>query len=243
MLKIKCAFPYNYYALRNVRIELSNGEKYSIKHLEEIIIEVESADWIGFKLDYHNFKLPLESLNEDKYIIVTFDFRDYFPFYFLDIMFKNSMIAKIVTREEFKNYEINNSFIEKKESLKRIDIVALSMNLLIGLSFVFLSIFESEIDDSDKGFLFVIGAINFTASIRYLMNRTSTIVKGYKQSMTISFYLIIIMLIFIDFNIEIKSIILTISILTNLITAHNKGCKQCGGFDDIESAEPARGQH
>jgi hypothetical protein len=227
MLKIKCAFPYNYYALRNVRIELSNGEKYSIKHLEEIIIEVKRADWIGFKLDYHKFKLPLENLNEDKYIIVTFDFRDYFPFYFLDIMFKNSIIAKIVTREEFENYEINNSFIEKKESLKWLDIVALSMNLLIGLSFVFLSIFQSEIDDSDKGFLFVIGAINFTASIRYLLNRNSTSVKGYKQSMTISFYLIIIMLIFLDLSIEIKSIILTISILTNLITAHNKGLIKC----------------
>jgi hypothetical protein len=25
--------------------------------------------------------------------------------------------------------------------------------------------------------------------------------------------------------------------------AGNKGCKQCGGCDDFESAEPARGRH
>jgi len=223
-LNIKCVFPDKNYTLRRVKIKLSNGEEFSIKHLESLIIETENVEWIQFKLDYHKYKLHFENIKAEEYIIVTLDFRDYFPFYYLDLMFKNSMLAKIVTKGEFENYQIKHSLIERKEKLKIKDYAALTMNLLVFLSFILLSIFYSKIDPSDKNFVFVIGVAGLISNSRFIFQKTVDL-KAFKLSMSLGFYIVMTLLIFINFVYTIKFGVLTIATISYLITAHNNGCK------------------
>jgi hypothetical protein len=220
-LNIKLILPYNYYTIRRVKIKLSNGNEFNIMHREHLEIEIENAEWIEFKLDYHKYKLQLENIKPEEYIIVTLDFRDYFPFYFLDIMFKNSMLAKLVTKGEFENYETKHSLIEPKEKLKKKDYAALAMNLLVFLTFILLSIFYSKIDSSDKNFVFVIGVAGLISNSRFIFRKRVDL-RTFKLSMSLGFYIIMLLLIFFNFDNIINFSVLIITTISYLITAHNK---------------------
>ena len=213
-LNIKCLFPGNNYLLRKVVIKTCNGKVYRIGHGETIQISHEGGS-LYFRLDYHRFKLDVDEVQEQSYILVYLKCRDVFPFYYTDLMFKNAMIAEIVDESCFKNFENNYPITEKvvlsEFSKTKKTIVFFTALLFTG--FLVYSIGWVPITSSDRNFYFLLGLVGLILSLRLYFFRRRIIQKHFFYSIIAVSLLPLSMVLFSNINMIIKVILASVSIL------------------------------
>lgn len=219
---LKRSFPYNYYDPRKVRIKTSSGKKLSLALYETLAIEAENETWIEIKIDYHKYRLELKEFNqeEDLYVVATLKFRRTFPHNQIDLGFKNCMHAEVVSQEEFENYEEEHQIPKPKLELKAKDYIALTLSLLVFLTYVLLSIFSSQVEPSNQNFLFIIGLACIVGNFRFIVKREVEL-KAFKLTMGLNLYIAMILLIMMDFDYLIESSILTVASLAYVLTLIN----------------------
>lgn len=200
-LTLKCFFPRNQYLLRKVKIKTGNGKKYSIGYLETIEIN-DAEKYLDFKLDYHRYRLPIDKLNSDAFIVVYLKYRNKFPFYYIDVMFKNAMFAEVVDEKSFREFD--------KEYLQHIEIVPFKYTpLKIGLissayilimSLLGISLFTLPEASADRNFLFLYGLAGVVSISRVVVYRDKVSEKGfwYRMILFVSLSMMIIILANID---------------------------------------------
>jgi hypothetical protein len=88
----------------------------TIGHHEQIELP-EKIGTYTFKLDYHKTEIKLDEFKNDKLLILVFSFKNKFPFYFTDIMFKNSLRIKEVSIDDFNNFGDDYYNIPKQSSV------------------------------------------------------------------------------------------------------------------------------
>lgn len=222
---IKCIFPYNYYLARNVKITKSNGDVYTIGHRQTICLETNKEDWLDFKLDYHKHRLIITEFSntDDLFVTVTLKCRKTFPYRYTDVMFKNSMEAEIVSKEDFQNFEHTfNQYRPINKKYNMADHIAIVMATLISLGYVVLSVINESINE--RNFLFLIGITGVISASRLIIHRTKISVNHYYFVIQTLPIVSLVLLIIIDIPLKIKIIFTTFSLIQYLITAHNKGC-------------------
>lgn len=221
-IHFKCIFPYNYYLARNVKIKTSSGNRYALGHLQTLSIETDNETWIEFKLDYHKYRLELKNHYEgdNLYLVVTLKCRNTFPYQYTDVMFKNAMLARVVTQEEFENYEGEHQISPPKFELKVKDYIALAINILVFSTYVLLSIFSSQVDPSDQNFLFIIGLACIVGNFRFIVKKEAEL-KAFKLTMGLNLYIALVLLIMMDFDYSFENSIWIVASLTYLLTAIN----------------------
>ena len=157
MIKIKCVFPSNNYILRKINIKKNNTSIAKIGHNE--IIELNEAETtLNFKIDYHKSKVEIPKSNNTIYLILYFNFRNYFPYNFTDIMFKNSLRTRFTSKEEFDTFDkqFYNDDISSGINLNKTKITSIGLGFLLSLSFIVLSIMNLNSDGYNK-FMFLYG--------------------------------------------------------------------------------------
>jgi len=220
---IKCIFPYNYYLARNVKITKSKGDVYTIGHRQTICLETNQEDWLDFKLDYHKHRLIITEFSntDDLFVTVTLKCRKTFPYRYTDVMFKNSMEAKIVSKEDFQNFEDTfNQYRPINKKYNMADHIAIVMATLISLGYVVLSVINESINE--RNFLFLIGITGVISASRLIIHRTKISVNHYCFVIQTLPIVSLVLLIIIDIPLKIKIIFTTFSLIQYLITAHNK---------------------
>lgn len=223
---IKCIFPYNYYLARNVKIKKSNGDVYTVGHRQTLCLETNHEDWLDFKLDYHKCRLIMDDLSkkDDLFVTVTLKCRKTFPYRYTDVMLKNSMEAKIVSQEDFHNFELTfNQDRPKNKKYNMADYIAIIIATLISLGYVALAIINENLNE--RNFLFLIGITGVISASRLFFYRTKISVNHYYFVIQTLPIVSLVLLILINFPMRIKVIFATISLIQYLITAHNSRYK------------------
>jgi hypothetical protein len=179
-LTLKCFFPRNQYLLRKVKIKSGNGKEYSIGYLETIQI-TDAESYLEFKLDYHKYRLSIDSITDDAFIIVYLKYRNKFPFYYIDIMFNNAMFAEVVDENRFMNFDRNY--------LQHVDInpfkyTPIKIGLIVSayllfLSFLGISLFALPNESTDRNFLFIYGLAGVVSISRVVVYRNKISERGF----------------------------------------------------------------
>lgn len=200
-LTLKCFYPRNQYLLRRVKIKSGNGKEYSIGYLETIEIN-DAEKYLEFKLDYHKYRLNIENVVGDAFIIVYLRYRNKFPFYYIDVMFKNAMYAEVVDEKRFSGFD--------KEYLQHVEITPFKYNPIkiviiatvyaLFLGFLGISLFALPQESSDRNFLFIYGLAGIVSISRVVVNRNKISEKGfwYRMILFIALSMMIILLASID---------------------------------------------
>jgi len=213
MLKIKCVFPKNYYLLRKVKIKISNKTIAYIGHNEVIELDEAEKEEITFKLDYHKTKIKVPDSKTDKYLILYFNFRNYFPFSVTDIMFKNSLRAKFVDESEFNNF--SKSFYKEYPSeimtFNNTAIYTIMIGVLISCQFLIIPFLNLHNSNSANNFSFFIGIASLIGFVSMIVNKKNITNKQYHIRILAFGIASILLLIYIRYDIIFKviSIILT----------------------------------
>ena len=217
MVKIKCVFPKNYYLLRKVNVKISNKTIAHIGHNEVIELDVFEKD-IKFKLDYHKTKIKVPDSKTEKYLILYFNFRNYFPFSVTDIMFKNSLCAKFVDESEFNNF--NESFYKEHPSelmtFNNTAIYTILIGTLISCQFLLVPFLNLHNSNSINNFSFIIGIASLLGFISIIVNKKNITKKQYNIRILAFGIASILLLIYINFAtiFKIISIILALTIVS-----------------------------
>lgn len=223
MIKIKCVFPKNYYLLRKVNVKISNKTIAHIGHNEVIELDVFEKEEIKFKLDYHKTKIKIPDLKTEKYLILYFNFRNYFPFSVTDIMFKNSLCAKFVDESEFNNF--SKSFYKEPPSelmtFNNKAIYTIMIGVLISCQFLIVPFLNLHNSNSINNFSFFIGIASLIGFISMIVNKKNITNKQYYIRILAFGIASILLLIYIRYDtiFKIISIILALNIV--LISTNN----------------------
>jgi len=214
MANIKCFFPSNYYLLRKINIKVNDELVAKIGHNETIELDIEQKPII-FKLDYHKAKIDGKELGKDNFIILYFDIRNYFPYNFLDIMFKNCLRAKIVSEIEFKSFnETFYSIDPKNAELMKWNfssIYSVIIGFLFSLGFIS-NVWVIQNNDSDiNNFTFIIGLATLIGFINIVITRKKITLRQFKLRIIAFGILSIILISFLNLTLLLKVILYLLS--------------------------------
>jgi hypothetical protein len=137
-------------------------------------------------------------------------------------MFKNSMEAKIVSKEDFQNFEHSfNQYSPINKKYNMADYIAIAMAMLMSLGYVILAVTNENINE--RNFLFLIGVSGVISSSRLILYRTKISANHYYFVIQTLPVVSLVLLILINFPMRIKVIFTAFSLIQYLITAHSKG--------------------
>jgi hypothetical protein len=187
--------------LRRVKIKSGNGKEFSIGYLETIQID-DAEGYLEFKLDYHKYRLPIDNIKGDAFIIVYLRYRNKFPFYFIDVMFKNAMFAEVVDENRFKNFD--------KDYLQHVEIIPFKYTptkvvliisvYILFLSFLGISLFALPEESSDRNFLFIYGLAGIVSISRIVVYKNKISEKGYWYRMILFAVLSMMIILLANFD-------------------------------------------
>ncbi len=220
MIFIKCFFPGNNYLLRKVKIKQDKKTIALIGHGETVQLDDSlKGEVLEFKLDYHKAKIQVPESKEDIFIVLYLEFRKNFPYYYTDIMFKNSLRSKLVSKEDFEKFSSSFYEIDQgspiKFNLAKIFVIAVS--IAISLEFIIYSFILQNANKNDTGFLLIIGIATLIGSLNIIVNRKKINEMQFKIR-SIAFVIIgLLMLFFYDIHPEIKAATLTLLAVTTFL--------------------------
>ncbi len=219
MLKVKCIFPGNYYLLRKVRIK--SGNKLIGKATPLEVTELpEVKGLIKLRLDYHSTKIDIPETDEDLFMIVYFGFRNYFPFYFTDLMFKNSLRVKLVDKNEFEEFDASFYGTPPSEiiNFNRQKIYTIVAGIFISCLFVSSPYLAQNQNDKDiENFAFYIGIATIISFLQIIFNRKKITERQYKTRILAFSILSILLLIYLNILFEIKVLAIVLSLSMSLL--------------------------
>lgn len=132
MIKIKFIPSGQFYTSRSLKV-FSDDKTFFIPANKILTLEEENINsLLRFKLDYHSKDLNIKPEAEDTYILVYFKCREALPLYLIDLMFRNSLDTRIVTKKEFNEpfkseVLLNRTNIVNKKSSAFIKLLTLSV--------------------------------------------------------------------------------------------------------------------
>ncbi len=208
MIKIKCVFPGNSYLLRKVRIK--SGNKLIGKATPLEITELPKVKGlIKLRLDYHSAKIVIPDTDEDLFMIVYFGFRNYFPFYFTDLMFKNSLRVKLVDKNEFEEFDASFYGTPPSEiiNFNWQKIYTIIVGIFLSCLFIVSPYLAQNQDDKDIGnFAFYIGLATIISFLQIIFNRKKITTRQYKTRILAFSFLSILLLIYLNIPFKIKTL-------------------------------------
>jgi hypothetical protein len=223
MMNIKCVFPRNYYTLRKVNVKLGNTLIGKVGHNEIIeLSKIESS--IKFNIDYHKTKIDIPNTNEDIFMLVYFNFRNYFPFYITDVMFKNSLRVKLVDKNQFEQF--NESFYKAIPSelikFNFTKIYTIIVGIFISCGFVYSPFFvQNQNNSNSEDFAFYVGLASIIGFLAIIFFRKKISEIQYKIRILSFSILSILLLIYLNIGLEIKLFAIALS-LSMLMLAMKK---------------------
>ncbi|MGJ8660672.1 MAG: hypothetical protein ACSHXL_01415 [Bacteroidota bacterium] len=173
MLNIKFIPPGPMYSARRIKVMSENQQDYVLSNNQNLKIDTSGKYKLKFKLDYHKVTFQNEQAsNENKFLFVYFKYRQYFPFNYIDLMFKSCLATKEVTEEEFlKSDYVAVYNVEKDVVDKKSDVFLKITTAAILLSLIQLGVLTLNLKISDA-LLWICSLTGFFGFVRlYLRNK------------------------------------------------------------------------
>lgn len=183
-LNIKLIFPYNWGQIRRVGIYSDNGDLITkIRHCDnlKIFINVDVKKVI-IKLDIFRSIIEIPANDDILYLTVFMNFRDYFPFIYLDTLKRKCLTGKFVNAQEFEKFDLSFYQNSKTWILKsKIDKPNLILGLLISISLLIVSVIEQQ--NEYQELLFFISLVSLISLLMILNEKEKLQVFDYKSRM------------------------------------------------------------
>ncbi len=219
MLKIKCVFPGNAYLLRKVRIKSGNQliGKAGVLEVAEL---PKVKGLIKLRLDFYSAQIDIPDTSEDLFMIVYFDIRNYFPFYFIDFMFKNLLSVKLVDKKEFEKFDASFYGATSSEIIhfnwQKIytTIVGLFVSSIFVLS---LYLVQNQKDKYFEDFAFFIGLATIIGFLQMLFYRKKITETQYKTRVLSFSILSVLLLIYLNISVEIIILMIILSLSMSIL--------------------------
>ena len=184
ILNIKLLLPYNWGHFRKIGIYGNNGKLITkIMHGETLELAIDpSIKKVIVKLDIFRSEIVIPSNHKNLFLMLYMNFRDYFPFQYIDTLKRKCLTGKIVTAEEFEQFDLSFYQMSKEWILKsKIDKPNLILGLALSAALVVLSIVEQQNEYQDL--LFFISLVSFISLLMIVNEKEKLVAFDYKSRM------------------------------------------------------------
>lgn len=108
-LNIKLLLPYNWGHFRKIGLCSSDGKLITkIMHDETLELAIDpSIKKVIVKLDIFRSEIEIPSNEKILFLNLYMNFRDYFPFQYIDTLKRKCLTGKFVTSKEFEQFDLS----------------------------------------------------------------------------------------------------------------------------------------
>jgi transcriptional regulator with XRE-family HTH domain len=192
-LNIKLLLPYNWGHFRKIGLYGNDGKLITkIMHGETLQIAIDpSIIKIIVKLDIFRSEIEIPLDDQILFLNLYMDFRDYFPFQYIDTLKRKCLTGKFVAEDVFEQFDLSFYQMSKEWILKsKIDKSNLRLGLILSAGLIVFSIVEQE--NEYQELLFFISLVSFISLLMVVNERDKILAFDYKSRMVatgIAFFL------------------------------------------------------
>ena len=184
ILNIKLVLPYNWGHFRRIGIYADDGKLITkIMHGETLAVEIDkNVQKIIIKLDIFRSEIYAPVNEKILFLSVYMNFRDYFPFQYIDTLKRKCLTGKFVSETEFEQFDW--SFYENAQQwvlISKINRPNLRLGLFLSLSLLIVSIIEQK--NEFQELLFLVSLVSFISLLMIFNEKEKLQVFDYKSRM------------------------------------------------------------
>lgn len=181
-LEIKLQLPYNWGHIRKIGIYDNNNKRITkIMHGEHHVLKInDDATHIIVKLDFYRSEIEIPINTDDVYLALYMDFRDGFPFKYIDTLKRKCLTGKFMSREELENFD--NSFYANAAEwvpVSMIDKPALVLGFVISAGLIITSLLQQ--DNPYRDIVFFIGTASIISLLMINAEKNKILLFDYKS--------------------------------------------------------------
>ena len=195
--------------VRRIRIYDDNRNLLvRIKHGEHVLVKVaDDCRFVVIRLDFYRSKIEVPQNQDELFLGVYMDFRDYFPYKYLDTLKPKCLTGRFMDAEEFDNYSLD-IYNQSANFLpvNKFDRQAVFTGLAISGGLIVASVAQQENPDQDL--VFFIGVSSFI-SLLILNAAKQTIQKfDYKSRLVATAVAFVLAFLFLQHTFAVSALFL-----------------------------------
>lgn len=206
-LEIKLLLPYNWAHMRRIRIYDDRGNLLvRIKHCEHVLVKVsDDCKHVTIRLDFYKSVIAVPQDEENLFLGVYMDFRDYFPYRYLDTLKIKCLTGRFMSAEAFDNYSLD-IYDQSANYLpvKKFDRQAVYTGLFISAGLIVTSVAQQENPSQDL--LFFIGMGSFISLLILNSIKNTIMVFDYKSRLIATGFAFILAFFFLEHSFAITAL-------------------------------------
>lgn len=184
ILNVKLLLPYNWGHFRKIGIYGNDSKLISkIKHGQTLELTIDSnIKKVIVKLDIFRSEIAIPANDKILFLNLYMNFRDYFPFQYIDTLKRKCLTGKFVTASEYEQFDLSFYQMSKEWILKsKIDKPNLRLGLMLSVGLIVFSIVEQENEYQDL--LFFISLVSFISLLMIVNEKEKLLAFDYKSRM------------------------------------------------------------
>lgn len=183
-LEIKLLLPYNWGHIRKIGVYDNHGNRLAkIMHGEHHTLKINNnVTHIIVKLDFYRSEIAIPENTTDLHLALYLDFRDGFPFKYIDTFKRKCLTGTFLNHDEFENFTL--AFYANALQwvpASKIDTPGIILGMLISGGLLVTSVVQQ--DNYYQDLLFFIGAASMVAMVMIYAERGRILLYDYKSRM------------------------------------------------------------
>lgn len=199
ILNIKLLLPYNWGHFRKIGIYADDGKLITkIMHGETLAVEIDkNVKKIIIKLDIFRSEIDVPVNENVLFFSVYMNFRDYFPFQYIDTLKRKCLTGHFTTAEEFDKFDLSFYHMSKIWIMKsKINKPNLRLGLFLSGGLIVFSIIEQE--NVYQDLLFFISIVSFISLLMIFNEKEKILAFDYKSRMIATGVAFLLATLFLD---------------------------------------------
>ncbi|GGB71089.1 hypothetical protein GCM10007424_08870 [Flavobacterium suaedae] len=181
-LDVKLLLPYNWYHARRIKIFDDKGALLAkIAHGEELSVQIDQeCKHITIRIDYIKSVIEVPQNSDKLFLSVYMNFRDRFPYKYIDSVKRKCITGKFMSKEEFENFNLD-FYANAIEYLpaKKFDNASLALGFIIASGLIITSVVQQKNPFQDL--LFFIGVASFISLLLVRAEKQKIQLYDYKS--------------------------------------------------------------
>lgn len=181
-LEVKLLLPYNWYHARHIKIFDDKGVLLTkIAHGEELSVQIDQeCKHITIRIDYIKSVIEVPQNSDKLFLSVYMNFRDRFPYKYIDAVKRKCITGKFMNKEEFENFNLDfyTNAIEYLPA-KKFDNASLALGFIIASGLIITSVAQQKNPFQDL--VFFIGIASFISLLLVRAEKQKIKLYDYKS--------------------------------------------------------------
>ena len=206
-LEVKLLLPYNWYHARRIKIFDDKGALLlKIAHGEELSVQINNVcKYITIRIDYIKSVIEVPQNNDKLFLGVYMNFRDRFPYKYIDAAKRKCITGKFMSKEEFENFNLNfyTNAIEYLPA-KKFDNTSLVLGFIIASGLIVTSVVQQQNPFQDL--VFFIGVASFISLLLVRAEKQKIQLYNYKSRLIATALAFVLAFFFLSPSFAIKTL-------------------------------------